>query len=63
MRDGSFLRLKNIELGWSFPMGRVYVSGVNLLNFTSFKYWDPELKAFYSYPSQKTVNVGVQINL
>lgn len=63
MRNGSFLRLKNVEIGWSFPYGRVYVSGLNLLNFTSFKYWDPELQAFYSYPNQRTVNVGVQIKL
>lgn len=62
-RDGSFLRLRNIELGWSFPLGRVYVSGINLLNFTSFKLWDPELKQWNSYPLQKTVNVGVQFNL
>lgn len=62
-RSGSFLRLRNIELGWSFPLGRVYVSGINLLNFTSFKLWDPELKQWNSYPLQKTVNVGVQFNL
>lgn len=62
-RDGSFLRLRNIELGWSFPLGRVYVSGINLLNFSSFKLWDPELKTWDSYPLQKTVNIGVQFNL
>lgn len=63
MRSGSFLRLRNIEIGWTFPLGRVYVSGVNLLNFTSFKLWDPELKSWNSYPLQKTVNVGVQFNI
>lgn len=63
MRSGSFLRLRNVELGWSFPLGRVYVSGNNLLNFSSFKYWDPELTRWNSYPLQKTVTVGVQFNL
>lgn len=63
MRNGDFLRLRNIEIGWSFPLGRVYLSGVNLVNFTSFKFWDPELKSWYSYPLQRTVNVGVQFNL
>lgn len=63
MRDGSFLRLRNLEVGWSFPLGRVYVSGLNLLNFSSFDLWDPELSSWNSYPLQKTVNVGVQFNL
>ena len=62
-RSGAFMRLRNVELGWTFPLGRVYVSGVNLLNFTSFKLWDPELKSWKTYPMQKTVNVGVQFNI
>lgn len=63
LRKGDFLRLRNIELGWTFPYGRVYVQGVNLVNFTGFKLWDPELGAWNSYPLQKTVNIGVQFNL
>ncbi len=63
LRDGSFLRLKNIELGWTFPLGRIYVQGTNLLNFTSFKYWDPEMESWDKYPTQKSVTVGVQFNL
>ncbi len=61
MRNGSFLRLKNIELGWSFPYGRVYVAGNNLLRFSPFKLWDPELASWNSYPLSKSVTVGVQI--
>lgn len=62
-RDGSFLRMRNIELGWRFPYGRVYVSGQNLLTFSPFKHWDPELAGWNSYPMQKTVSVGVQISI
>ncbi|MCM1029637.1 MAG: TonB-dependent receptor [Alloprevotella sp.] len=63
LRDGSFLRLRNVELGWTFKYGRVFVNGVNLLRFSKFRLWDPELGSWNSYPMQKTVNVGVQIRL
>ena len=63
MRNGSFLRMRNIELGWRFPYGRVYVSGQNLVSFSPFKHWDPELSGWNSYPMQKTVSVGVQISI
>jgi len=63
LRDGSFLRLKNVELGWSFPYGRVYVAGTNLLRFSPFKLWDPELASWNSYPMSKSVTVGVQITI
>lgn len=63
LRDGSFMRLKNVELGWSFKYGRVYISGVNLLTFSSFKLWDPELSGWNAYPMQKTVNVGLQLHI
>ncbi|MDE6118828.1 MAG: SusC/RagA family protein, partial [Muribaculaceae bacterium] len=63
LRSGNFLRLRNVELGWSFPYGRVYVTGSNLLTFSSFKLWDPELKAWSSYPMQKSVTVGVKLTI
>ena len=63
MRDGSFLRLRNVELGWTFPYGRVYVCGSNLLTITPFKLWDPELSAWNSYPMQKSVTVGVKLTI
>lgn len=63
LRNGWFMRMKNIELGWSFPLGRVYIDGNNLLNFSSFKLWDPELYGFWAYPIQKSVLVGVQFNI
>ncbi len=63
LRNGWFMRLRNVELGWSFPLGRVYIDGNNLLNFSSFKLWDPELYNFWAYPIQKSVVVGIQFNI
>ena len=63
MRNGSFMRLKNVEIGYEIPYGRIYVSGANLLTFSPFKLWDPELSGWNSYPLQKTVNIGIQITL
>lgn len=52
LRSGDFLRLKNVEIGYSLPKNildrsfvkslRFYVSGNNLLTFSKFKLWDPE---------------------
>ena len=61
MRDGSYLRLKNAEIGYRFSFGRLYINGSNLLTFSPFKNWDPEL-AWNSYPLQRTFNLGVQFN-
>lgn len=70
MRNGAFLRLKNIEIGYSLPKkiisrahlntARFYVSGVNMLTFSSFKLWDVEMGGNgLGYPIQKVVNAGV----
>ncbi len=74
MRDGSFMRLKTLELGYSLPdvltkkLGfnkvRFYTTGINLLTFSKFKLWDPEMAGQgFNYPIQKVYNVGVQIGL
>lgn len=62
LRSGSYLRLRSVELGWTFKYGRIYVEGADLLCFSPFKVWDPELDSYIVYPLQKTVNVGVQFN-
>ena len=73
MRDGSFMRLKNLELGYSFDKklirkaymesARVYFSGTNLLTFSNFKLWDIEMGGNgLNYPIQKTINVGLQLS-
>jgi TonB-linked SusC/RagA family outer membrane protein len=73
MRDGSFLRLKSVEIGVSLPEStcaslkiqklRFYLSGSNLLTFSDFDMWDIEMgnKAF-NYPVQKVFNLGLQLN-
>lgn len=73
MRDGSFLRLKTLEVGYTLPKNwtkraaiqslRIYFSGMNLLTFSSFKLWDPEMAGNgFAYPVQKVFNVGVNLN-
>ena len=59
MRRADFLRFKTLEIGWSFPFCRVYLSGDNIAVWSPFKYWDPELN-YYSYPLSRTFNLGVQ---
>ena len=61
MKNGSFLRFKTLEVGYSFPHCRVYFSGDNLAVWSAFKYWDPEL-SFNTYPLSRTFNIGVQVN-
>ena len=58
----AFMRLKNLEIGYHIPYGRIFVSGVNLLTFSPFDLWDPELSGWNSYPMQRTINVGLQLN-
>lgn len=65
LRNARFLRLKNVELGYTFKnFLRIYCTGTNLLLFTPFKYWDPEMGSGtgLSYPLQRTVQFGVQLN-
>src|SRR5690606_6867763 len=56
IEDGSFLRLKAITLSYNLPGSlltrvgingaKVYVTGENLLTFTSYSGFDPEVSAF-----------------
>ena len=73
-RNMSFLRLKNVEIGYTLPkhiykrLGmssiRVYAQGVNLLTFSKFKLWDPELDSNYGniYPQMRTITLGLNLN-
>lgn len=72
MRNGSFLRLKNVEIGYSLPTNmvkrislqniRLYVSGSNLSVISPFKMWDPEMAGNgLAYPLQRVYNVGLNI--
>ena len=59
LRDGSFLRFKTLEIGYSFKIARVYLNGDNLAVFSPFKLWDPELN-WNAYPFSRTFTLGVQ---
>lgn len=70
MRDGTFLRLKQLEIGYNAPEGlkrrlktsnlRVYLSGTNLLLFSKFKLWDIEMAGNgLGYPLQRVFNIGI----
>ena len=61
MRNGNFIRFKTLEIGYSFPHCRVFVSGDNLAVWSPFKFWDPEL-SYNSYPLQRTVNIGAKFS-
>jgi TonB-linked SusC/RagA family outer membrane protein len=72
MRDGSFLRMKTLEIGYTVPRKllkkmyldnlRIYATGNNLLLFSGFDLWDIEMGGNgLGYPIQKVYNIGLQI--
>ena len=73
MADGDYIRLKNMEIGYTLPAKwskavnassiRLYLNGLNLLTFDKYpvKYIDPEQNNDLIYPVFKTYNVGVNI--
>ncbi|MFD1141486.1 SusC/RagA family TonB-linked outer membrane protein [Larkinella insperata] len=80
VEDGSYLRMKNLTLGYNLPRikgiqgVRVYVSGNNLLTFTKYSGFDPEVNTFAGsntvigvdnlvYPQAKSFLGGIQITL
>ncbi len=64
--DGSYLRVKEITLGFNLPKAlaskikldrvRAYVRGLNLFTITDYKGWDPEVNADYQ---ASNINQGV----
>lgn len=61
LRDGSFIRFKTLEFGYTFPFCRLYFSADNLAVWSPFKLWDPEL-SWNSFPLQRTFNIGLQFH-
>jgi TonB-linked SusC/RagA family outer membrane protein len=72
MHDASFLRLKSVEIGYTLPERltkkffvsnlRIYVSGTNLLRWSGFTFWDPEMGGKgLGYPLQRVFNVGINL--
>ena len=73
-KDMSFLRLKQFTISFYFPKawqktifkgGRFYFMGENVLTWSKFKLWDPELNTSngISYPNVRTFSIGVNFNL
>lgn len=82
IEDGSFLRLRNIQLAYNIPVedlswlskASVYVSGQNLLTLTKYSWWDPEINSlggpnsicqgmdYYTYPTSKSVMLGIKVS-
>ncbi|MGC4232810.1 MAG: TonB-dependent receptor [Niabella sp.] len=75
LRDMSFLKLRNIELSYDLPnkliggIGmqkvQIFIRGNNLVTFSKFKLWDPELGTTdgLKYPLMKSFTAGFNINL
>lgn len=72
LRDASFLRLKNVEIGYNISEKalsklhikalRIYLLGQNLAVWDDVKFWDPEQGGNVgNYPIQKTYNVGMNL--
>jgi len=82
VEDASYLRLKNLSLGYNVPSnimskigmtkGRIYVSGQNLLTFTNYSGFDPEISTFgetntapgtdfLTFPQARTMIVGLNL--
>ena len=73
-RDASYISLQNVELGWTLPAKwtarmrmsafRVYLQGQNLLRFSKFDLWDPNLTGsggatVFSYPTTRVISFGI----
>ncbi len=66
--DGSYLRLKNVQLGYSLPTQlfgnlkvaglRIYVAADNLFTLTNYEGFDPEIGSYYGNPYAYGVDVG-----
>lgn len=74
LRDMSLLRLKNVELGYNFSKrlvakaymksARIFLRGSNLLTFSGFDLWDPEVDVSngLKYPIMKSLSAGLVID-
>jgi len=74
LRNGAFLRLKQVEIGYTLNKSfsrkmkvesfRIYVGGSNLFKVSSFNLWDPEMGGNgLAYPLQRVFNFGLKLDL
>ncbi|NLR58714.1 TonB-dependent receptor [Chitinophaga polysaccharea] len=73
VKDVSFIRLKQLQLAYNLPgswlqrigirNAAIYLNGINLLTFSKFKLWDPELNTDNgsSYPNVRTISLGANL--
>lgn len=73
VKDVSFIRLKSAQIAYNLPSSllqrigvrnsSVYLQGINLLTFSKFKLWDPELNTDNgsTYPNVRTISLGVNL--
>lgn len=72
-RSGEYLRIRNVDLGYTFPFGlsrkirvsalRIFANAQNLITFTPYDRLDPEIYGDTAYPIQRVINVGVNVKL
>lgn len=67
--DASFIRLKNVQLGYKFPLEngpftdvKIYIQGQNILTWTKFFGVDPEALTQGFLPPMRTYSFGIQFN-
>jgi outer membrane receptor protein involved in Fe transport len=68
---GDYLKLKNLTIGYTLPEKyakkvlmkglRVYVSGENLFNITSYPGQDPEMGAGMGYVTMRQISLGANL--
>lgn len=76
VEDGSYLRLKNVQLGYTLPKtftqkakiekARLYISATNLWTLTNYSGYDPEVGGgvdYGNYPQSRTITMGINLNL
>lgn len=75
LRDGSYVRLKTVDIGYTIPKHitsrfrcdnvRIFVMGTNLVTWSDFKLWDPEMNNPRGevYPLPKSITFGLSLNL
>jgi hypothetical protein len=73
IKDMSFMRLKSAQIAYNLPPtlltragirnASIYLQGINLLTFSKFKLWDPELNSDNGsrYPNIRTVSLGMNL--
>lgn len=74
VKDVSFLRLKQVNISYTLPKkwtdplliknAQIYLMGTNLLTFSKFKLWDPELNTSNgtAYPNVSSYSIGLKFN-